>query len=92
MVACGHGRLTPKSGEIIEILAAAGTDVNHRRTVELSPEDGTPPTFTVLELIFESRVESPALQSPHNQKRDFGENEKQAIAALLRAGADAKIW
>jgi hypothetical protein len=51
MVACGHGRLTPKSGEMIEILAAAGTDVNHRYTVKLGSEDESPPTFTVLELI-----------------------------------------
>ena len=39
MVACGHGHLTPKSGEMIEILAAAGADVNRLYTVEPFQED-----------------------------------------------------
>jgi len=90
MMACSHGRLTPKSGEMIEILAAAGADVNHRYTVELSLEDGRAPTFTALDLICGSRVKQPEVQSPHNTGEGYGKKEKQAIMALLEAGADEK--
>ncbi|KAE9377402.1 ankyrin [Stipitochalara longipes BDJ] len=89
MVACGHGRLTPKSGEMIEILAAAGADVNHRYTVELGPEDGPPLTFTALELICGSIIERPIIQSPHNFGEGYNEKEKNAIGVLLKAGAIA---
>jgi Ankyrin repeats (3 copies) len=90
MVACGHGRLTSRSGEMIEILAAAGADVNRRYTVQLSPEDGTPPSFTALELICGSRVQHPLVQSPHNTEENFDEKERKAIRAILAAGGDAE--
>jgi hypothetical protein len=48
MVACGHGKLAPKPGEITEIHAAAGADVNRCHTVTLTPESGSLPTFTAL--------------------------------------------
>ncbi|KAL3425264.1 ankyrin repeat protein [Phlyctema vagabunda] len=90
MVACGHGRLTDQSANIIEILAAAGADVNRRYTVELGPEDGIPPSFTLLSLIYESKSERPRVRSPHSttEIKKWGQKELQVVALLLQLGSD----
>ena len=88
MVSCGHGRLTDQSAEIIRILASAGADVNRRYTIELGPEDGTPPTFTLLSLICGSRVERPVVRSPHSESKRWEEKELQVVNLLLQLGAD----
>lgn len=85
MVACHQGRLRPSSGQMIQILASAGADVNRRYYIKSS---GTDISFTALSLICGSRIPIPHIKGAYAKKDIYGEKEVAAIRALIAAGAD----
>lgn len=85
MVACHQGRLRPTSAQMIQILAAAGADVNRRFQIKHIEKDVS---FTALSLICGSRTPAPVVKGAYAKEDQYGEKEVAAIKALIAAGAD----
>ena len=85
MVACHQGRLRPTSAEMIQILTAAGANVNRRFQIKNIEKDIV---FTALSLICGSRTPAPVVKGAYAKKDQYGEKEVEAIKALITAGAD----
>ncbi|KAL6895162.1 ankyrin repeat-containing domain protein [Trichoderma longibrachiatum] len=85
MVACHQGRLRPTSAQMIQILAAAGANINRRFQIKNVKEEIG---FTALSLICGSRTPAPLVKGAYAKKDQYGEKEVAAIKALIAAGAD----
>ncbi|PTB61717.1 ankyrin [Trichoderma citrinoviride] len=86
MVACHQGRLRSTSAQMIQILAAAGANVNRRYQIKDTENHFS---FTALSLICGSRTPAPVLKGAYAKKEQYGEKEVAAVKALVAAGADA---
>ncbi|KAH8647762.1 ankyrin repeat-containing domain protein [Xylariales sp. PMI_506] len=85
MVASHQGRLRPTSGDMFEILASGGADINRRYHIRNAGYDIR---FTVLSLICGSRVPSPELKGQYAKQDQYGQKEVAAIKALIYAGVN----
>ncbi|KAL7815484.1 ankyrin repeat-containing domain protein [Trichoderma gracile] len=85
MVACHQGRLRSTSAQMIQILAAAGANINRRFHIKNVEKDIG---FTALSLICGSRTPAPVVKGAYAKKDQYGEKEVAAVKALIAAGAD----